>query len=458
MKFIGREQEQKTIQRLMSKEGYQGCVIYGRRRMGKTELVRKCVLEKSPVVMYQCKESNEQDNVEMLTGLLRSVFNNPYLSFATFMDAVRFLFDYSKNQEIILVLDEYPYLKNLIDGCDSKLQSIIDDHAMNCNLKLFLLGSSISTMEDILSHDNPLYMRFQTSIFLRQMDYWDSAQFYPHYSNEDKVRMYAAFGGVPYFNAQIDDRISPKENIIRLLSGQFSGMKEFLDTYLKQELRKTNSANAVFEAVALGAFHYADILSKSRVESSPLLNSILQKLTKMDLVEYVSPINNKNDKQKSGYRISDSCVKFYYHFVYRNASAHALLDDDIFYEKFIHEDFEKFFVPKTFEEISKQFLIRLNKNGQLEPMLIDIGTYWYDQPSQRKNGQFDVVGKTEDGYAFFECKYTNSPLNDEVIKEELEQVASTTLKPVQYGFFSKNGFDLKNHYRYLLYSLEDLYR
>ena len=48
MKFIGREQEQKTIQRLMSKEGYQGCVIYGRRRMGKTELVRKCVLEKKP--------------------------------------------------------------------------------------------------------------------------------------------------------------------------------------------------------------------------------------------------------------------------------------------------------------------------------------------------------------------------------------------------------------------------
>lgn len=43
------------------------------------------------------------------------------------------------------------------------------------------------------------------------MDYWDSAQFYPHYSNEDKVRMYAAFGGVPYFNAQIDDRISPKK-------------------------------------------------------------------------------------------------------------------------------------------------------------------------------------------------------------------------------------------------------
>ena len=124
----------------MSKEGYRGCVIYGRRRMGKTELVRKCVLEKSTVVMYQCKESNEQDNVEMLTGLLRTVLNNPYLSFATFMDAVRFLFDYSKDQEIILVLDEYPYLKNLIDGCDSKLQSIILLKSRSRRLDLILLN------------------------------------------------------------------------------------------------------------------------------------------------------------------------------------------------------------------------------------------------------------------------------------------------------------------------------
>lgn len=53
MKFIGREQ--KTIQRLISKDGYQRCVIYGRRRMGKTELVRKCVLEQKSPVISQAK-------------------------------------------------------------------------------------------------------------------------------------------------------------------------------------------------------------------------------------------------------------------------------------------------------------------------------------------------------------------------------------------------------------------
>lgn len=285
---------------------------------------------------------------------------------------------------MILVLDEYPYLRSIIDGCDSKIQNIIDDYSLTCNIKFFLLGSSISTMEDVLSSNSLLYMRFQSSLLLKQMDYYDSSKFYPAFSSEDKVRLYSAFGGVPYYNAQIDEKISVRENIIRLISGQFSGLREFLDTYLKQELRKVNNANVVFESIALGAFHYSDIFSKSHVDSSPALNTILQKLIKMDLIEYVSPINNKNDKQKSGYRISDSCVRFYYNYIYRNESAHQILDDDVFYENFIHHDFETSFIPKTFEEISKQFLIRMNKKGDMNPLLLDIGNYWYDNPKEER--------------------------------------------------------------------------
>lgn len=219
-----------------------------------------------------------------------------------------------------------------------------------------------------------------------------------------------------------------------------------------------NNANVVFESIALGAFHYSDIFSKSHVDSSPALNTILQKLIKMDLIEYVSPINNKNDKQKSGYRISDSCVRFYYNYIYRNESAHQILDDDVFYENFIHHDFETSFIPKTFEEISKQFLIRMNKKGNLNPLLLDIGTYWYDNPKEKKKGLFDVVGKTKDGYVFFECKYTNEPIDESIIEEEISQVSMTTLNPVQYGFISKNGFRIKKTYPYLFYTLEDMYQ
>ncbi len=458
MEFIGREEESKAIDSILNKSGYQGCLIYGRRRMGKTELVKHCLMNKNvPFIMYQCKESSEQDNINQITNLIKQVLNINYLSFKNFMDVINFIFEYSKEKEIYFVLDEYPYIRQVIDGCDSKLQEIIDSHMMNSNVKFFILGSSISTMEEIQGHDNPLYMRFSSSILLKQMDYYDSSLFYPSFKNEDKVRLYAAFGGVPYYNVQIDERLSVKENIIKIISGHFSGLRDFLEIYLKSELRKINNANAVFEAIALGAFHFSDILSKSHIESTALLSNVLQKLIQMDLIEYVSPINDKKNKQKGGYRISDCCAKFYYNFIYRNESAHNILDDVIFYDKFIQDGFEKTIVPLCFETIAKQYLIRENKKGNLSPLLIDIGTYWYDNPKEKKNGQFDVVGKTEQGYIFYECKYLDAPLNDKVVKEEINQVAMTTLKPIKYGFFSKSGFDITDNDSYLLYTLDDLY-
>ncbi len=459
MNFIGRIQEQKAIQRLLDKKGYQAGIIYGRRRRGKTELIKHVLSNNSmPFIMFQCKESSEEDNARLLTEQIRSILNMPYLYFNRFREAVSFLFDYSKDHTLCLVLDEYPYIRNLIKGCDSQLQNIIDKYARSCNLKFFLLGSSIQTREDIQSQSSSLYRRFHLSLLLKQRDYFDSAKFYPSFSLEDKVKLYAAFGGVPFYNAQINEKDTVKENIIRLITGRFSGLNDFLDTYLKQELRKVNNANLVFDSIATGAFHYSDILSKSKIESSPILNSVLQKLRKMDLIEYISPINAKEDKKKSGYLLTDSCLRFYYHYLSRNESARAVLSEEAFYNQIIDQDFSRSFVPKTFEEMAKQYLIRRNQKGALNPMLYDIGTYWYDNPKEKKNGQFDVVGKTKDGYVFYECKYTEKPIDDSIIHEEIKQVKETTLKPVQYGFISKSGFNLKNKYPYQFITLEDRYQ
>ncbi len=458
MNFIGREEETKVIKSILNKKGYQGCLIYGRRRMGKTELVKYCLKNDNiPCIIYQCKESSEEDNTKQLTELIKQVLGIKYISFDNFFEAIKFLFEYSKKEEIYFVLDEYPYIRQFIEGCDSKLQEIIDSYAMDSLIKFFVLGSSISIMESIQDKDNPLYMRFSNSILLKQMDYYDSALFYPSFSNEDKVRLYAAFGGVPYYNAQIDERLSVKENIIQILSGHFSSLKDFLEIYLKSELRKTNSANQVFEALALGAYHFSDIYSKSHIDTTASLSNILSKLIKMDLIEYVTPINEKMNKQKGGYRISDFCVKFYYNFIYRNESARSILDEDVFYDNFIAKEFETNTVPLCFETIARQYLIRQNKLGKINPFLTDIGTYWYGSPKEKRNREFDIVGKTDLGYIFYECKFINSPITNSIIEEEIRQVSLTTLNPINYGFFSKCGFDISNNSNYLLYSLDDLY-
>ena len=458
MKFIGRKKEISEINYLLSSNGFKSGIIYGRRRLGKTELIKFCISNANiDYIYYQCNQENEESNIYDLHSILKDKFDCNNISFNSFVDLLEYVFKQSLDRKLILVLDEYPYIRKLINGLDSKIQRLIDKYENISNLKFFLLGSSISTMEDIQSDKNPLYRRFNLTILLKEMNYLESKEFYPSFSNEDKVRLYAAFGGVPFYNKQIDPNLSVKQNIIKLLSGSFAYINEDITTYLKEELSKLNNAYQVFSSIAMGAYHYSDILSKTNFNTSSTLYDTLDVLLKMDLIEYISPINEKNNKKKSGYIISDSSVYFYYKYIYHNLSAKQILDESTFFDLYIAKEFEEKRVPKIFEKIVKEYLIIKNKKCENKYLFTDIGTYWYDDPISKTNGEFDVVCKSDLGYIFYEVKFRNQKINDELISEEINQVNKTNLNAIDYGFVSKSGFDLKNNYVYDLICLSDIY-
>lgn len=458
MAFYGRENEQEALNYIIQKDDFGSGLIFGRRRLGKTELLKHCFSNSNkPFIIYQCNQENETSNILDLTKVIRETLGVKNLAFDTFVDAIEYLFEYAMNNDLLFAIDEYPYIRKIINGLDSKIQRIIDNFQNKSKIKFFILGSSISTMEDIQSESNPLYRRFELTLLLKEMDYYDSQKFYSSFSNEDKVMLYAAFGGVPYYNKQINDKLSVKDNIIRLLSGQFSHLLSEVTSNIKEELTKVNNAYSVFSSIAMGAFHYSDILSKSGIKTSTSLYDTLEILEKMDLIHYVCPINDKKNKKKSGYGLTDSAVCFYYRYIYHNLSIKNIISDDLFYEKYIKDDFLHTVVPKTFEKIAKEYLIRKNKNGLIVPYLEDIGTYWYDNPKEKKNGQFDLVTKSSDGYTVYEVKYTNSKIDNRIINEEVEQLKNTSIYPAKLGFVSKNGFNITYDNDYILITLDDIY-
>ncbi len=458
MSFYGRENEQSALNYIINKDKFGSGLIYGRRRLGKTELLKHCFSHSNkPFIIYQCNQETEISNISDLTKVIKEILGLKNIAFNTFVDAIEYLFIYAIDDELLFAIDEYPYIRKIISGLDSKIQRIIDEYQNKSKIKFFILGSSISTMEDIQRENNPLYRRFELTLLLKEMDYYDSQKFYSNFSNEDKVMLYAAFGGVPYYNKQINDQLSVKENIIKLLSGQFSHLLSEVTSNIKEELTKVNNAYSVFSAIATGAFHYSDILSKSGIKTSTSLYDTLEILEKMDLINYVCPINDKNNKKKSGYRITDSAVCFYYRYIYHNLSFKNIISDDLFYEKYIINDFMRIDVPKAFEKIAKEYLIRKNKKGLIDPILEDIGTYWYDNPKEKKNGQFDLVTKSSIGYTFYEVKFTNSRIDNRVVNEEIEQLKKTSIYPAKLGFVSKSGFNITNDNDYVLITLDDIY-
>lgn len=458
MKFIGRELELNKLNKIMKSDYFNFSLIYGRRRVGKSELVKKAMSDTSDkAIYYECKQVAEESNVLGISEILEENFGLPKLGFTDMEALLKYIFELSVKEKIILVLDEYPYIRESVRGMDSILQALIDKYRDKAKLSLIILGSYVDVMKSLLEHSNPLYGRVDLTIDLRQMDYYDSSLFYPKYSEEDKVRIYSVFGGIPYYNRLIDDSKSVKENIIDLIASPGARLENEVSMYLNSEISKIVNANEVFEALSKGYSRYSDILSQSHVSSGPTLVDVMDKLMRMEVVVKTSPINDENNKKKAGYYISDNLSMFYYKYIFKYSSQMKIMDSDVFYKKYIEKDFEEQYVPHIFESICRQYLIRKNRKGEIEPVIEKIGKYYYDNPVERTNGEFDVVTEDEKGYAFYEVKFRNKPITDEVIDKEIKQVEATGLNCYKYVFISKSGFQCKGRDNVEFVELKELY-
>ena len=255
------------------------------------------------------------------------------------------------------------------------------------------------------------------------------------------MRIYSVFGGIPYYNRLIDDKKSVRDNIIELIASPGARLENEVSGYLSAEISKIINANEVFEALAMGYSRYSDILSQSHVSSGPTLIDVLDKLINMEVVEKTAPINDPNNKKKVGYCVSDNLSLFYYRYVFKYLSQLKIMDPEVFYTKYIEKDFEEYYVPHRFEEICKQYLIRENRAGRIEPVIEKIGKYYYDNPKEHTNGEFDIVTEDKNGYAFYEVKFRKSPVSKAMIEEEIEQVNKSGLTSYKYVFISRSGFE-----------------
>lgn len=459
MTFIARTEEQQKLNRLFRAPRQNAALVFGRRRVGKSELVLHCLKHaEAKSVYYECRQTTEESNVKNLSEVISSAFGLPRLAFADIEEALRFVFDQSHNDKVILVIDEYPYLRDVVSGMDSILQALLDTYRDRSQLSLVLCGSYVNVMKSLFSQENPLYGRIDLKLNLQPMDYLDSAQFYSNFSNEDKIRLYSVFGGIPYYNRLIDPRESVRENIIRLIVEPDARLEDEIPSYLLSEISKIGNAHEVFGALAEGYSRYRDILTQSHVSSGATLVNILNKLIDMQVVQKRVPINDPKNRKKATYRISDGLSSFFYRYIFRYLSQRSVLDPETFYDRFIDDDFEHRHVPHAFEEVCQQYLIRKNRAGDIDPPFNTIGTYWYDDPLAKASGEFDVVTEDPYGYVFYEAKFRATPVTEKMIKQEIEQVKRTGLSCYRYGFFSRAGFDAEENDRLVLIDLKDMYQ
>lgn len=457
MRFIGRSEEIKKISKLINEPKQNNILIYGRRRIGKSYLIKKSLENyKGKVIHYQCKDISYSNTIEELTMLIVSKLQLQYeINFKSIDSILDYLFNYGK--EIVFVLDEYPYLANKVYGLDSIIQNKIDTYKFDSKLKIILSGSQIEIMKNMIEYGNPLYGRFTDIIELKEHNYLESSEYYPSFSNEDKVMLYSVFGGEPLYNSLVDESKSALDNIKELMIKENSFVELNINNMINVELSKIKSSNDVLQAIALGTRKNDDLVTKSHTENAASLNYVLKKLLKLDLIKKTSPINDEKNTKKTMYFINNNPLRFYYKYIYRYANERSNMAIEDFYDQFIKDDFNTQYIPNIFEDITKQYLIIQNKERKINPPFSKIGTYWYDDKVNKTNGQFDVVTFDKNGYIFYEVKYIDNKVSKSIVEEEKRQLSLIEIPYYNLGFVSKKGFDnIKDNY--ILIGLDDIYK
>lgn len=432
--FIGREKEIELIQKYIDTDRFEFGIIYGRRRIGKTTLIKE-IMKKNNGIYFVASEMDFEYNLLELSKIVAE-----YYSEAVTFNSLEMIFEYlikkSAGKKVTIIIDEFTYLFTKEQGILSVLQNIIDNKLINSNVKLILSGSQVGMVEDVISYKKPLYGRTTFKIKIKAFDYFDSAKFFPQYSYEDKVRAYGVFGGTPYYLSKVNDSISLKENILNLILNEGGILVDETEFFLRQELRSISSYSMIINSISTGATRLNEISTKSQVNNTGTTSKYINTLRELDIIEKEICFGEGEKSKKTLYKFKDNFFNFYYRFIHPNKSKLAILSPEAFYMKVVSDRLDEY-TSFIFEKVCYEFLKRNNFENEND-VFYEIGRYWGNNKRLKREVEIDIVTKDDIGISVFECKWTNELFRKSEALDLMDE--SGFLKPYRVCGFSRNGF------------------
>ena len=433
--FVGRNKELRILHDRYQRNSFELCILYGKKGVGKTSLLREFVKDKKGC-FYLAEEKNDSLNIRSFCKCVYQFFDvdsaSPLLQ--KWNDIFSFISKQKMEERFVLIIDEFPNLAKENKSLMSKLQHCIDHDWMDKNIMLILSGSSIPFMEDeVLGYQSPLYGRRTTKLKLEPFDYLESVEFYPAYSDEDKIRMYSIYGGFPRSLSMIDSKRSVRDNVCQTILSSKSYLYDDPVTLLKSEVRYPNIYHSILDAMGKGLATVSEIAKK--IHEEPVkCSKCIHTLENLEMVEMIIPRGEKEYSRNRRYQISDSYVHFWYYMISAHRGTLVQNGDELFYDTFILPNLDDY-LALEFVKICTQYMIRMSKAGKLPFLCMAIRGYW------KKNCEdidFLLVGQNSEMYC--KCKWNNTPLDVEDI-DHLKAVAKQfSVEDRYYALFSKSGF------------------
>ena len=452
--FVGRKKELSFLEERYTSDHAELIVLYGRRRIGKTELLRQFVQDK-PAVFYACTECTDTEQLArfskrmLATGMPAGQYINAFSDWET---AFRSLTELPAAGKKLLIIDEFPYMVQGNTSIPSVLQNLWDEVLQNEQVMVILCGSSLSFMEkELLAEKNPLYGRATGIYRLQALTFTETRQFFPKCSLEQQLAYYAILGGIPHYLQQFDAEASLADNVNKHILTRGCVLASETEFLLHQELRETSIYNVIIEAIAQGCTTLNAIHERTQLDSSKI-NSYLRNLMELGLVTREFSVlalpRERTARGRGLYRLSDAFFRFWYAFCYGSASELAAGDSQGLYQYQIEPRLPEF-VATAFEHISQEALRKLNGTNAIPFPFTKAGRWWDKVTHTTSNGkrtiaeEIDIVAgdATGDNYLLCECKYRRGGADVDVLRKLRGKFPLNTYPgKLHYALFSFYGF------------------
>lgn len=438
--FRDRDKELGSLQEMYDRRGGQLLLVFGRRRVGKSRLLREFAKNK-PAIFYQASTESEAAQVEKFSGQLADYFgDSPPERFSGWSAALERLLRRASKEpgRHLVIFDEFQNMVDQNQAIPSILQGLWDEMGESSEMMVVLCGSIVSELNRLRQGSEPLYGRFSGVYKIKPFSFQQASLFFPGKNLEHRVRFYGVLGGMPmYLNLA-----GSYESVWRLVEKEFlDPMKilyEEVPLLLSQELREPAKFMTILSLISRGLTRLPQIGS-SMAMSTGILSHYLSQLVEMDLLERQVPVTEGSTERsrKGSYELKDNFVRFWFRFLFpykhlveRGEGAAVM--------SIVRRDFDTFIGPVA-EEIARETVRRASAVGDLPAQFDRVGRYW------DRKVEIDICGIPEGGgpYLWGECKWKSSRVGGKEYHALKEKVAASGVNAGGKNLFllcSRSGF------------------
>lgn len=388
--------------------------VWGRRRVGKSTLLSHFALGKRAVYLYGTRIA-ERDILAGLANEMADVLGDDYLRaapFPTWDAALTYLAQQAREQRLLLILDEFPYLCEVTPGLDTLVQRWWDRVHHGTNLMLVLAGSAFSFMQVLTGYGGALHGRRTAQVAVHPFDYVDAAAFFPTLQPVDRVRAYACYGGIPAYLRYFDAALPLADNLIRTVLAPGHVLFREAEELLRTEFHQEALYSSILRAIAAGEERPSDIARAVGRHGANEIFDHLQRLIEPRFVRREVPVTEAEQPRSSRvlYRLADPYLRFWFRYVSPFQSLLQLGKGTQVWQRDIAPTLDEFIGRTTWEDVCAQHLWRRIAHDALPAPVAQLGRWWDSKD------EIDLVGTWRGRVTLVgECKWTAQPIDEGVL-------------------------------------------